>query len=371
VDPTTITTLAAELVRTESVNPALAAGGSGERACAEVVRNWAKGRGLAVQLDEYAPGRANVVVRAGRQADARSLLVLGHLDTVGTAAMREPLDGTVRDGRLHGRGAYDMKGALAAALAAAAELERDGFAGNFKDACVGDVAHDSSGAERLLATGERPGFVVVAEPTDERLCVAHRGFAGFEIVTRGRAAHGSRPDLGIDAIAAMGTVLTRLEAHAAELLRRDPHPLLGTPSLHASLISGGQEFSSYPDRCVLQGERRTLPGETDDEVAAELAALTAGVDAEARLVFSRPTLELDPAHELPRTLAAAAGTDAFEGVAFWTDGALYAARGLPVVVYGPRGAGAHAAEEWVEVESLVRCSEVYAETARRLAGAAR
>jgi acetylornithine deacetylase len=369
VDASTIAALAGELVRTESVNPALAAGGSGERACAEIVRAWAEERGLAVTLDEYEPGRANVVVRAGRPG-GRSTLVLGHLDTVGTAAMREPFGGVVRDGRLHGRGAYDMKGALAAALAAAAQLEREGFAGCFTVACVADEEHASTGAERLLALGDRPDFVVVAEPTDERLCVAHRGFAGFRIVTRGRAAHGSRPDLGIDAIAAMGTVLTRLEARAAELLRREPHPLLGTPSLHASLISGGQEFSSYPERCVLEGERRTLPGETDADVQAELAALTAGVDAEVRLVFSRPTLELDPAHELPRTLAAAAGTAAHEGVAFWTDGALFAAAGIPVVVYGPRGEGAHAAEEWVEVASLVRCAEAYAETARRLAGTA-
>jgi acetylornithine deacetylase len=260
-----------------------------------------------------------------------------------------------------------MKGALAAALGAAVDLEEEGFAGGFAVACVADEEHASTGAERLLAAGERPDFVVVAEPTDERLCVAHRGFAGFEVETRGRAAHGSRPDLGIDAIAAMGAVLVRLEARAAELLRVEPHPLLGTPSLHASVVSGGQEFSSYPERCVLQGERRTLPGETDEQIAVEVAALAEGVDAETRLLFSRPTLELDPAHELPQAVAAAAGTDSYEGVAFWTDGALFAAASLPAVIFGPRGAGAHAAEEWVEVESLERCAAVYAASARRLA----
>ena len=156
-------------------------------------------------------------------------------------------------------------------------------------------------------------------------------------------------------------VLTRLDRLARELLAREPHPLLGTPSAHASLISGGQEFSSYPERCLLQGERRTLPGETDDEIAAEVAALAAGVDATTRLVFSRPPLETDPAAVVAQAVARAAGTASFEGVPFWTDGALFAAAGIPTVIFGPRGAGAHAAEEWVEIESLARCAEVYAE----------
>jgi acetylornithine deacetylase len=359
--------LAAALVRIDSVNPALIAGAAGEAEVARFVSGWLERAGLEVEVVEPAAGRPSVIGVARGTGGGRALLLNAHLDTVGVQAMETPFDARIEDGRLYGRGSYDMKGALAAALVAAAELEREGLEGGFAVACVADEEHASTGAERLLAAGARADFVVVAEPTDERVCVAHRGFAGFEIVTHGRAAHGSRPDLGVDAIAAMGTVLTRLEAHAAALLQREPHPLLGTPSLHASLISGGQEFSSYPERCVLEGERRTVPGETDADVAAELTTFTAGIDAEARLVFTRPTLEIDPAHELPRALAAAAGADAFEGVAFWTDGALFAAAGLPVVLYGPRGEGAHAAEEWVEVESLARCAAVYAETARRLA----
>jgi acetylornithine deacetylase len=280
--------------------------------------------------------------------------------------MAEPFSGAVRDGRVHGRGAYDMKGAVAAALVAARDFDRSSLAGSVVVACTADEEYASLGAENLVARGTRPDFVLVCEPTDERLCVAHRGFAGFEIEVHGRAAHGSRPDLGIDAIAATGVALTRLEALARELAARDPHPLLGAPSVHASVISGGQEFSSYPERCVLQGERRTLPGETDDEIAAEVAALAAGVDATTRLVFSRPPLETDPAHELAQAVAQAAGTASFEGVPFWTDGALFAAAGIPTVIFGPRGTGAHAAEEWVEIDSLVRCVEVYAESVRLL-----
>jgi acetylornithine deacetylase len=357
--------LTAALVRTESVNPSLDPAGSGEAPVAQAVVDWAHSHGLPVELDEFAPGRATVLVHGGR-GGGRSVMLLGHLDTVGGTAMADPFGGEVRDGRVHGRGAYDMKGGVAAALVAARDFDREGRDGSIIVACTADEEHASLGAERLVAHGTLPDYVIVCEPTDERLCIAHRGFAGFEIEVRGRAAHGSRPDLGVDAIAASGVVLTRLEQLAAQLLGHEPHPLLGTPSVHASLISGGQEFSSYPERCLVQGERRTLPGESDAAIAVELAALADGVDASTRLVFSRPPLETDPANELVEVVARSSGASSLEGVGFWTDGALLAAAGVPTVVFGPRGTGAHAAEEWVEVDSLVRCTEVYAEAARRL-----
>ena len=359
------TELAAALVRAESVNPSLDPAGSGEGPAVRVVADWAGSHGLHVEIDEAAPGRANVLVRGGR-GGGRTVMLLGHLDTVGGAAMADPFAAEIRDGRLYGRGAYDMKGAVAAALVAARDLDRDGLAGTVLVACAADEEHGSLGAERLVTHAPPPDHVIVCEPTDERLAIAHRGFAGFEIEVHGRAAHGSRPDLGIDAIAAAGVVLTRLDALAGELLGRASHPLLGTPSIHASLISGGQEFSSYPARCLLEGERRTVPGETDEVVAAEIAALAAGVDATTRLVFSRPPLETDPTAEVAGAVARAAGTAALEGIPYWTDGALFGAAGVPTVVFGPRGAGAHAAVEWVELGSLDRCAAVYADAVRAL-----
>ncbi|HEY2776537.1 MAG TPA: M20/M25/M40 family metallo-hydrolase [Gaiellaceae bacterium] len=357
--------LTSSLVRTESVNPSLDPAGSGEAPAVRVVVDWAESQGLRVEVDELTRGRANVLVRGGR-GGGRTVMLLGHLDTVGGAAMTDPFAGDVRDGSVHGRGAYDMKGAVAAALVAARDLDRGGLDGSVVVACAADEEYSSSGAERLVAHGPGPDHVIVCEPTDERLAIAHRGFAGFELEVRGRAAHGSRPDLGVDAIAATGIVLTRLETLSRELLARDPHPLLGTPSAHASLISGGQEFSSYPESCLVQGERRTLPGETDDRLAAEVAALAAGVDATTKLVFSRPPLETDPAADVVTAVARAVGATALEGIPFWTDGALFGAAAIPTVIYGPRGAGAHAAEEWVEIESLVRCAAVYAEAVRAL-----
>ena len=359
------TELAAALVRAESVNPSLDPAGSGEAPAVRVVEEWASSQGLRVEVDELSTGRANVLVRGGRGGGG-TVMLLGHLDTVSGAAMTDPFAGDIRGGRLHGRGAYDMKGAVAAALVAARDLDRAGLDGTVVVACAADEEYASLGAERLVAHGPRPDHVIVCEPTDERLAIAHRGFAGFEIEVQGRAAHGSRPDLGIDAIAATGVVLTRLEAFARELLAREPHPLLGTPSVHASLISGGQEFSSYPERCLLEGERRTLPGEIDAVIATEVAALAAGVDAATRLVFSRPPLETDPAAEVVRAVARAAGVSLLEGIPYWTDGALFGAAGVPTVIFGPRGAGAHAAEEWVELDSLHRCAAVYAGAVRAL-----
>jgi acetylornithine deacetylase/succinyl-diaminopimelate desuccinylase-like protein len=358
-----LSALAVSLVKTESVNPGLAAAGSGERAAAEVVADWSRAVGLVVELDEALPGRPNVLVTAPGTGGGRTLLLNGHLDTVGVTGMDEPFAAGVRDGRLFGRGAYDMKGALAAALVAAARAREEGLAGDVVVACVVDEELASAGTERLLRTCTAEG-TIVCEPTDERICVAHKGFTGFEVETRGRAAHGSRPDLGVDAIAAMGPVLVRLAGLADRLDQETKHDLLGPGSVHASLIEGGQEYSSYPARCLLTGERRTLPGETEADIEQELRALAEGAGATVRITFAREPFETDPSHELPQLMRRTAGAERFDGISFWTDAALLAAAGIPTVLYGPAGAGAHATEEWVDLESLERCSHLYLDVAR-------
>jgi acetylornithine deacetylase len=357
--------LAGSLVETESVNPGLAMDGSGERAVAEVVAEWSRAAGLRVEIEEVLPGRPNVVVTASGTGGGRTLLLNGHLDTVGVSGMERPFDGDVREGRLYGRGAYDMKGGLAAALVAAALARREKLPGDVVVACVVDEELASSGTEQLL-TGRTADAAIVCEPTDERVCVAHKGFVGFQVETAGRAAHGSRPDLGVDAIAAIGPVLTRLQQLADSLGRRPGHPLLGAGSIHASLIEGGQEYSSYPERCLLTGERRTVPGESRTDVEEELRGLVGQTDASVRVTFARHPFESDPAGELARQVARATGDDHFHGIAFWTDAALLGEAGIPTVLYGPSGAGAHATDEWVELASLERCARVYLETARAL-----
>jgi acetylornithine deacetylase len=220
-------------------------------------------------------------------------------------------------------------------------------------------------------------MAVVTEPTDLKIGIGHKGFAWIDVVTHGRAAHGSRPADGRDAIIRMGRVLARLEALDRAIQARPPHPVMGTGSLHASLISGGRELSSYPDRCELQFERRTIAGETADRAEQEiqeiLSALRAGdpeFEAEARLTFSRPPYELPEGHPLPAALAAAAegacGQVSTVGMSFWTDAAILGLAGIPTVLFGPGGAGLHSTEEYVNVNDVVACRDALAALALAL-----
>jgi len=264
--------------------------------------------------------------------------------------------------RLHGRGAYDMKASLAAIMLAGARAAGAGLRGDVIVTAVADEEVGSVGSE-AVARRYSADAAIVAEPTEERLAVAHRGFAWIELETRGVAAHGSRYDLGEDAIARMGEVLVRLAALDEEIRSRSRHGLLGTGSLHASLIEGGTELSTYPNRCVLQAERRTLPGETEADIAAEARGLLAGLDGSARVTFFREPFEVDEEHELVGLVRRHAGAPEIIGVPFWADSALFAAAGIPTVVFGPTGEGAHAAVEWVDMASAERCADLYARIA--------
>jgi acetylornithine deacetylase len=343
--------LAAALVGIPSVNPALVPGGDGEGAIAAFVADWCAGRGLEVEV--VGGERPSVIATRRGSGGGRSLLLNGHLDTVGVAGMESPFEPRVADGRLYGRGAYDMKGALAALLLAAAEAPP--LRGDLVLTAVADEELASAGTEAVLER-VRADAAIVAEPTELRVAVAHRGFVGFELATAGVAAHGSRPDLGVDAIVKMGPILSALEELEARLQAGRRHPLAGTGSIHASLIEGGQELSSFPARCVLTGERRTIPGETTGQVERELRALAGG--AELRVIAARDAYEAPFPHPFVDLVLDAAEADAPVGAPFWTDAALIGAAGIPAVLVGPCGAGAHAEVEWVEPASLERLRDV-------------
>ena len=351
-----LTELAARLVAIDSVNPRLVSGGKGERELAAFVAGWCADRGLDVEVvgDE----RPSVIATRRGSGSGRSLLLNGHLDTVGVAGMEAPHEPRVEDGRLNGRGAYDMKGAVAAILLAAAQAT--GLRGDVIVTAVADEELASIGTEAVLER-VRADAAIVVEPTDLRLAVAHRGFVGFELETAGVAAHGSRPDLGVDAIVKMGPVLVALKQLDEQLQAGPRHALVGPASLHASLIEGGQEFSSYPARCALTGERRTIPGETVEQVERELREIAG--DAVLRLGLSREPFEAPTEHPFVELVGRAAETRERVGVPFWTDAALIAAAGIPTVLYGPAGEGAHAAVEWVDLASLERVRDVVLRTA--------
>ncbi len=365
-----------ELVAIDSVNPSLVAGAAGEGAIAGAIAAHLRRIGLDVELQEAAPGRPNVIgVLEGRRK-GRSLMFCGHTDTVGIEGMTAPFDPVERDGRLYGRGAQDMKGGVAAMIDAARVLAEEGLdSGRLIVAAVVDEEYASAGADALV-TRWRADAAVVTEPTDLEIAIGHKGFAWFEIVTRGRAAHGSRPKDGRDAILRMGRVLHELEQLDERLQAGGAHPLMGSASLHASLIDGGRELSSYPDRCALKLERRTIPGETDAVVTGEIADVLSRLRAadgefEATLtpLFSRPPYALEATHVLPQALRTAlrgggAGARDFVGMSFWTDAAVLGSTGISSVLFGPGGAGLHSTEEYVNVGDVLRCRDALAALAR-------
>jgi len=352
-----LTELTAQLVAIESVNPALVPGGNGERELAVFVAAWCERRGLVVEL--VGPEqRPSVIATKRGSGGGRSLLLNAHLDTVGVAGMAEPLTPRVEEGYLYGRGSYDMKGALAAILLVVAGLPT--LRGDVIVTAVADDELASIGTEAVLER-VRADAAIVPEPTDLQLAVAHRGFVGFELETHGVAAHGSRPDLGVDAIVKMGHVLVALEELDERLQSGPSHPLVGTGSVHASLIEGGQELSSFPARCLLTGERRTIPGESTADVERELRELAG--DATVRVIASRDPYEAPREHHFVALVARIAGTHELHGAPFWTDAALVAAAGIPTVLYGPSGDGAHAEVERVDLASLERVRDVIARIA--------
>jgi acetylornithine deacetylase len=365
-----------DLVAIDSVNPTLVPGARGEAEIGRRLADELRAHGLAVEIMDAAPGRPNVVgVLEGRQR-GRSLMLCGHTDTVGVAGMSRPFDPEIRDGKLYGRGSQDMKGGVAAMVGAARRIVEGGGLerGRLIIAAVADEEHSSLGADALVQSW-RADAAVVTEPTSLDVAVAHKGFQWVTVTTRGRAAHGSRPRDGRDAIMRMGRVLSHLERLERELRNGASHPLLGTASLHASIIEGGEELSSYPAHASLQFERRTLPGESADIGLTEVRTILDRLrredpefEANARLVFGRGAYEIDPSSALPAALmnaGAAAGCSASRvGMTFWTDAAILGAAGIPTVLFGPGGAGLHSAEEYVFVEDVCRCRDALVNLAR-------
>lgn len=360
-----------DLVAIDSVNPSLVPGASGEAAIAAAVAEHMRRQGLDVHVEEVAPGRPNVVGVLDGRGKGRSLMLCGHVDTVGVEGMDAPFDPRVRGGRLYGRGSQDMKAGVAAMIDAARVVADRGFPrGRLVIAAVIDEEYASLGADALVTRWSADG-AVVTEPTDLQIAIGHKGFAWVDIETRGRAAHGSRPADGRDAIVRMGRVLQKLERLDRELQGRRPHQILGTASLHASLIEGGRELSSYPDRCRLQMERRTIPGESGETAAGEVLAILDrlrseddGFEASARLTFARPPYELQADHPLPQRLAAALASvrppTGLVGMSFWTDAAVLGTAGIPSVLFGPGGEGLHSTEEYVRLDEVAMCRDVLA-----------
>ena len=365
------------LVRQDSRNPSLVAGAPGEgpvaRILAGVLRDW----GFDVELPEVSPGRPNVIARLG-PAGGGALMLNGHLDTVGVEGMtHQPFDPQDREGLMYGRGSADMKSGVAAMCAAAARAAAaDALRCEVIVAAVTDEEYESEGTRALIASGVRADAAIVTEPTRLSIAPAHRGFAWIEITVRGIAAHGSRYDIGVDAIRKAALVLAELDAYERDVLAARTHRLLGHASLHASTISGGIGWSTYPDRCVVRLERRTLPGETAEQAVAEvrdacerIRLRDSALDAEVTLMFAQGPSDVADDAPIVRALSRAlekCGEDVnIEGLSAWTDAALLNDAGIPAICYGPGDISlAHSATEWVPIAEIERATSVLEQLVR-------
>jgi acetylornithine deacetylase len=366
--------LLSDLVAINSINPDLTPGAPGEGAVAAFIAGWLERAGLEVHTHEVRPGRPNVVGIARGSGGGKTLMLNGHIDTVGVTGMKDPHRPRRVGDRLYGRGAYDMKCGVAAIMLAAATAKHHSLRGDVIVAAVMDEEYAGLGTMEIAKT-YRADAAIIAEPTELQMIIAHKGFVWLEIETQGVAAHGSRPDLGLDAIAKMGPILVEVEQLGRRLRAQPGHPLLGSGSLHASLISGGQELSSYPERCVLSVERRTIPGEDAASVEAEFEALLATVrtrDPELNVTLrrgvDRTPMETPQESEIVQRLLMTAHdvlkrTPMVTGAPYWTDAATLTQAGIPSVLFGPVGAGAHAVEEWVDLPSVAACRDIYLATA--------
>lgn len=359
------------LVQIDSRNPTLSADGPGERnvalALGSVLGKW----GFSVEVGES--DRPNLIARIGPR-DSPAMMFAGHLDTVGVEGMtHDPFSGDIKDGRLYGRGSCDMKSGVAAMCVAALRAsERAGSsaARQLVIAAVTDEEYESLGMRAMLESGLRAEYAILTEPTRLSICPAHRGFVWSEIQFTGRAAHGSRWDIGIDAIRHAGLVLTGIDDLDAGALQNRTHPLLGRGSIHASTIVGGIGMSTYPDKCILRVERRTIPGESADDSLRELRSILDAVrarrpdlDATVRLIAAQDPSDVQVDAPVVQTLMKALNEEKLnapvEGLSAWTDAALLNAAGIPAVCFGPGDiALAHAAEEFVPVNEIETATRV-------------
>jgi acetylornithine deacetylase len=368
-------TLAA-LVRINSVNPKFSDGSTDELAIATHLEGAMRALGMEVTLYESAPRRTSVVGRLRGSEGGRSLMLYGHIDTVGIDEMSAPLSAHIRDGRMYGRGTYDMKGGVAACLAAVKAIVDSGerLAGDIVVVGVADEEVASTGMAEVLKH-VRTDAAIVTESTELQLCLAHKGFCWMEVEVEGRAAHGSRFEEGIDANMAMGRFLGRLDTLERDLRKRTPHALVGPPSLHAAVILGGSGTSTYAAHCRLEVERRTIPGESEAGALAEIQSILDALArddstfrARVRPLLSRGSFEARAESAIVQTVQAAATSvlgapPRIIGEPYWMDAALLADAGVETVVIGPSGAGAHAAKEWVDLESVERLAEILARSA--------
>ncbi len=371
-----LVSLTQTLIKINSVNPSLAAEGIGEADICRYIGDYLEKLGLTVRYQNIQKDRFNVIGILAGTGGGPTLMLNGHTDTVSIDNMSDdPFDARLRDGKLYGRGALDMKAGVAAQIMAIQTLIESGIKlkGDVILTLVADEEYASIGTEAVV-TEYGADAAIICEPTDLQIVIAHKGFAWIRIEIFGRAAHGSLPHRGIDAIVKAGHLLTAIEQYAKKELTRKTHPLLGSPSIHASLIKGGTELSTYPDYCKVELERRNLPGEDREMITREIQGLLRDIQsrdgqfkADLDVFFFRPAFEISPDQPIVQSVQRAFESTCnripeFKGNWAWLDSAILAQAGIPAVIFGPSGDGEHAAVEYVDVNSVITTTQVLVRT---------
>lgn len=365
-----------KLVAIPSVNPALAddpAIGT-EAPLAEFLSSFLNNRGFRVEWHEITKGRPNVVGRFGPENPKRSLLIESHLDTQGIHGMIVPsFAGEVRDGRLYGRGACDTKGPMAAALWALTPdlLERLAAAG-VELIYVGAVGEEKGnfGAEQLVALGIGADEALILEPTELAIVHAHKGTLWYEVEALGRAAHGSNPQHGVNAVRGMARVINAIEDEIQRAAETHTDEFLGKPTVNIGVIRGGSSINIVPDRCVVEVDRRTVPGEDNaailNNIRSALVRLTADEvitgwnlgSIKEGVPFSTP-VETRLVQRLSRACKESGASGKTEGAAWYSDAGPFAKTCKEVAVFGPGSIlQAHTVDEFIELSSLQQGSEI-------------
>lgn len=370
-----------KLVQINSVNPGLVPGNPGEYEIGAYIAEVLRTIGLDPHFHEIETDRVNVVAALEGSGAGRSLMLNGHMDTVGVQDMEAPFSGEIKDGRVYGRGAQDMKGSLAGMLAAFKALKdaEIRLKGDLVFAAVADEEYSSIGTEALVQT-VKTDAAIVTEPTGLDICLAHRGFGLFEFETTGRAAHGSRYQDGIDANIHMGRILKELDKLSQSLMKFPAHPLLGPPSLHVPVIKGGSELFIYSDRCKISVERRTLPGEVREDIKKEMDSIISRLSANDRKfhasvkpILYRDAYEISPDSEIVKLISQTTKQvlgrpPGHIGHYWWEDSALLAGQGIETAIFGPSGEGIHSHEEWVDIQSVVDFAQILTHVALQFCG---
>jgi acetylornithine deacetylase len=360
-----------KLVQINSVNPGLDPDGPGEEEIGVYICDTLNDLNVPCEIETLSPGRVNVTARIKGSGNGPSLMLNAHTDTVGVTGMSEPFSGRIEGNRLYGRGSYDMKGSIAAILAVAKALKEHEIQlkGDLIFTFVADEEYESIGAQALVKNLTADA-AIVTEPTGLNLCLAHRGFGVFKLTTEGKTAHGGRHEQGIDANLMMGGVLSILSTLAQRLPKETSHPLCGQASLHVPLISGGRSLFVYSNSCTIHIERRTIPGETKEQVTEEFQSVIDRLSREnpdfrATLESEiwRSPYEVDAESSIVVATQKAANSILGKapdliGHTWWEDSAIFGDAGIETVILGPSGGGIHEDVEWVELDSVYRLAEI-------------